>query len=141
MLSCRLGVEIEVFPYIHSPFKIAMSQSNGLRMKNVVKLHASDVSQSSGVFAMELCCEFWCGDFRSRLPEIVFTAVSLPLNEVLESSLVPMTVEYFLYFPLCFSVNDYGQWVVLCRASCNRVVWGQSKLHYVEHWMKLLHPV
>jgi len=120
---------------------IAMSQSDGLGMKNVVELHASDVSRSSGVFAMELHCEFWCRDFGSGLPGIVFAAVSLPLNEVLESFPVPMTVEYFLYFPLRFSVNDYGQWVVLHRASCNRVVRGRSKLHYVEHWMELLHPV
>jgi len=64
-------VKIEVFPYIHPPFKIATSWSNGLEMKNIVELHALDMSRSSGVFAMELCCEFWCGDFGSRLPGIV----------------------------------------------------------------------
>jgi len=124
---------MEVSPYIHPPFKIATSQSNGLGMKNVVKLRMSDVSQSSGMFAMELHYEFWCGNFGSGLPGIVFAAVSLPLNEVLESSPVPTTVEYLLYFPLCFSVNDYGQWVVLHFASCNWVVWSQSELHYIEH--------
>jgi len=56
---------MEVSPYIHPPFKIAMSWSNGLRMKNVVELHATDVSWSPRVFAMELRCEFWCGDFGS----------------------------------------------------------------------------
>ena len=120
---------------------IAMSQSDGLGMKNVVELHASDVSRSSGVFAMELHCEFWCRDFGSGLPGIVFAAISLPLNEVLESSPVPTTVEYFLYFLLHFSVNDYGWWVVLCCASYNRVIQDRSKLHYVEHWMELLHSV
>ena len=134
-------MEMEVSPYIYPLFKIATSQSDRLGMKNVVELHVSDVSRSSGVFVMELCYEFWCGDFGSKLPGIVFAAISLLLNEVLESSLVPTTVEYFLYFPLCFSVDDYRQWVVLCHASCNRVVWGQSKLHYIEHWMELLHPV
>ena len=128
-------------PYIHPPFKIATSRSDGLGMKNIVELCVSDVSQSSGVFAMELCCEFWCRDFGSGLPGIVFVAISLLLNEVLESSPVPTTVEYFLYFPLHFSVDDYRQWVVLCRASCNQVVWDWSELHYVEHWMELLHPV
>ena len=119
---------------LHSPpFKVATSQSDGLGMKNIVELRALDVSQSSGVFAIELHCEFWCRDFRSGLPGIVFMAIFLPLNEVLESSLVPTTVECFLYFPLCFSVNDYGWWVVLCHVSCNRVVWGWSKLHYIEH--------
>jgi len=132
---------MEVFSYIHPPFRIATSWSNGLGMKNVVELCTLDMSRSSRVFAMELCCEFWYGNFRSGLPGIVFVAVSLPLNEVLESSPVPTTVEYFLYFPLRFSVNDYGWWVVLRLASCNWVVQGQSKLHYVEHWMELLHPV
>ena len=66
-------MEIEVFSYI--PFKIAISWSNGLRMKDIVKLHASDVSRSPWVFAMELRCEFWCGDFRGRLPRIVFAAI------------------------------------------------------------------
>jgi len=132
---------MEVFPYIHPPFKIATSWSNGLGMKNVVKLRTSDVSRSSGVFAMELRCEFWCKDFGSRLPGVVFTAVSFPLDEVLESSLVPTTVEYFLYLLLRFSVDDYGRWVVLCFAFRNRVIWSRSELHYVEHWMELLHPV
>ena len=132
---------MEVSPYIHPPFKIATSRNNGLGIKNVVELHTSDVSQSSGVFAMELRCEFWCKDFGSGLPGVVFAAVSFPLDEVLESSPVPTTIEYFLHFPLRFSVDDYGRWVVLRFASCNRVVQSQSELHYVEHWMELLHPV
>jgi len=118
-----------------------MSQSNGLWMKDVVELCALDVSWSSGVFAMELCCEFWCRDFGGGLPGIVFTAISFPLNEILESSLVPTTVEYLLYFPLCFSVNDYGQWVIFRFLSCDQVIWSWSKLYYVEHWVELLHPV
>jgi len=100
-------VEIEMSPYIHSLFKIATSQSNGLGVKDVVELRTSNVSWSSGVFAIELCCEFWCRDFGSGLPGIVFTAISFPLNKVLESSPVPTTIEYFLYFPLCFSIDDY----------------------------------
>ena len=60
------------------------------------------------MFVMELCCEFWCGNFGGRLLGVVFAAVSLPLNEVLKSFLVPTTVEYLLYFPLHFSVDDYG---------------------------------
>ena len=100
---------MEVSPYIHPPFKIAISWSNRLRMKDVVKLCVLNVSQSSGVFAMELHCEFWCRDFRGRLPRIVFVAVSFLLNEILESSPVPITVGYLLYFPLHFSINNYGQ--------------------------------
>jgi len=88
-------------------------------MKDVVELCMSDVSRSSGVFAMELHYEFWCGDFGGRLLGIMFMAISFPLNEILESSLVPMTVEYLLYFPLCFSVDDYGWWVIFCLLSCD----------------------
>jgi len=126
-------MEMEVSPYIHLPFKIVTSRSNGFRMKNIVELCVSDMSRSSRVFAMELCCEFWCGNFGSGLPEIVFAAVSLPLNEVLESSPVPMTVKYFLYFPLRFSVDDYRWWVVFCFSSWNRVVQSRSELYYVKH--------
>jgi len=102
-------------------------------MKNVVELYALDVSRSPRVFAMELRCEFWSRDFRGRLPRIVFTAISLPLNKVLESSPVPMTVEYLFYFPLRFSVDNNGWRVVLCFLACNQVVQSRSELYYVEH--------
>jgi len=101
-------VKIELFPYIYPFFKIATSRSNGLRMKNVVELHALDVSRSPRVFAIELRCQFWSRDFGGGLPGIVFTAISFSLDEVLESSPVPMTVKYLFYFSFCFSVNDYG---------------------------------
>jgi len=94
---------------LHSPpFKVAASRSNGLGVKDAVELHALDVFQSSWAFAVELCCEFWCGDFRSRLPEVVFTAISFSLDEILESSLMPMAVKYLLYFLLRFSIDDCG---------------------------------
>jgi len=85
------------------------------------------------MFTIELRCEFWCRDFGSGLPGIVFMAISFPLDEVLESSLVPTTVEYFLYFLLHFSINDYRQWVVLHFVSCNQIIWSWSELHYIEH--------
>ena len=132
---------MEVSPYIHPLFKIATSRSNGLGMKNVVELCVSDVSRSPRVFAVELRCEFRSEDFGGGLPGIVFMAISLPLDEVLESSLVPTTVEYLFYFSLWFSVDDYGQWVVFCFSVCDRVVRSRSELYYVEHWVELLHPV
>jgi len=110
-------------------------------MKNAVELRASDVSRSPGVFVMELHCQFWSRDFGGRLPGIVFAAISFSLDEVLESSLVPTTVKDLFYFPLRFSIDDYGWWVVLRLLACNRVVWGWSELHHVEHWIELLHPV
>jgi len=102
-------------------------------MKNVVELHASDMSRSPRVFAIELCCEFRSRDFGGRLLEIVFVAISFPLDEVLESPPVPTTVEYLFYFLFRFFVDDYGQRVVLCFPVCNRVVWSRSELHYVEY--------
>ena len=93
------------------------------------------------MFVMELRCEFWSGDFGGRLPGIVFTAIFLLLDEVLESSPVPTTVKYLFHFPLRFSVDDYGWWVVLCFPACDRVVRSRGELYYVEHWMKLLYSV
>jgi len=99
---------MEVSLYIYFPFKIATSRSNGLRIKDIVKLRVSDVSWSPQMFAMELCCEFWCGDFGDGLPRIVFVAIPFLLDEILKFSPVPTTVEYLLYFLLCFSIDDYG---------------------------------
>ena len=100
---------MEVSLYIHPPFKIAMSQSSGLGVKNVVELRTLDVSRSTRVFVVEFCCQFWSEDFGGGLLGIVFAAISFPLNEVLESSPVPTTVKYLFHFPLHFSVDDYGQ--------------------------------
>jgi len=61
------------------------------------------------MFAIELHCQFWCRDFGDRFPRIVFTAIPFLLDKILESSLVPTTVKYLLYFLLCFSVDDYEQ--------------------------------
>ena len=71
----------------------------------------------------------------------MFAAVFFPLDEILEPSPVPTTVDYLFHFPLRFSVDDYGWWVVRQFLSWNRVVRSRSELYYVEHWMELLHPV
>jgi len=60
------------------------------------------------VLAIELHCQFCCRDFGGGFTRIVFVAIPFSLDEILESSLVSMTVEYLLYFLLCFSVDDYG---------------------------------
>ena len=132
---------MEVSPYIHPPFKIATSRSSGLGVKNVVEFRTPDVSRGTRVFVVEFHCQFWSEDFGGGLPGIVFAAISFPLNEVLESSPVPTTVEYLFHFPLCFSVDDYGRWVVRRFPACNWVIRSQSELYYVEHRMELLHPV
>jgi len=88
-------------------------------MKDVVELCALDVSQSPWMFVIEFRHQFWCGNFGGGFPRVVFTAIPFPLDEILESSPVPMTVEYLLYFLLCFSVNDYGRWVVFHFLFCD----------------------
>jgi len=65
-------------------------------MKDIVELCMSDVSRSPQVFVMELCCQFWYGDFGGGFLRIMFMAIPFPLDEILESSLVPMTVKYLL---------------------------------------------
>ena len=127
--------------YIHPPFKIATSQSSRLGVKNVVELRMPDMSRGTRVFVVEFRYQFWSEDFGGGLPGIVFVAISFSLNEVLESSPVPTTVKYLFHFPLCFSVDDYGWWMVCCFPSWNQVVRSQSELHYVEHWVELLYPV
>jgi len=131
-------VEIELSPYIHSLFKIATSWSNGLCIKDIVKLRMSDVSQSPQVFAMELHCQFWYRDFGGRLPRIVFAAIPFLLDEILESPLVSMTVKYLFYFLFCFSINDYGGgWSSVFHPVIRLSGAGVS----FTHWIELLHPV
>jgi len=102
-------------------------------MKDVVELCTLDVFQSPWVFVMEFCHQFWCRNFGGGFPRVVFVVISFPLDEILESSPVPTTIEYLLYFLLCFSVNNYGQWVVFYFPFCDWVIWSQSKLYYIEH--------
>jgi len=115
-------VEIKLSSYIHPPFKIATSWSNGFQMKDVVELCMPDVSQSSQVFAMEFCCQFWCRNFGGGFPRVVFMTIPFSLDEILESSPVPITVEYLFYLLLYFSVNNHGWWVVFHFPSCDQVV-------------------
>ena len=90
---------------------------------------------------MEFHHQFWYRNFRGRFSRVVFVAILFLLDEILQSSPVPMTVKYLFHFPLWFSVDDYGRWVIHQFPSWNWVVWSQSELYYVEHWVKLLHPV
>ena len=87
----------------------AIGETTALRWEptHVTKPNPRVVPLHPRVFAVELRCEFRSRDFRGRLPGIVFTVISLSLDKVLESSLVPTTVEYLFYFPLRFSIDDY----------------------------------
>ena len=46
------------------------------------------------VVVLELHCEFWCKDFRSRLPGVVFAAVSFPLDEFHYKGAEPLMREF-----------------------------------------------
>jgi len=41
------------------------------------------------------------------LPGVVFAAISLLLDKILELSLILAAVEDLFYFPLLFSINEY----------------------------------
>jgi len=79
-------------PYIHPPFKNAASRRFVSPEWNGVECKGSDVSRSTGVFAVEVVDEFWgmnvCGGF----PGVVFASETLPLDEVLESPTVEAAV-------------------------------------------------
>jgi len=47
------------------------------------------------------------GNFRDRLPGVVFMAISFLFDEVLELSLIPVAIEDLFHFPLLFSINEY----------------------------------
>jgi len=66
-----------------------------------------DISGSSWVSAMEVYHKVRCRNFRGELPEVVFVAISLLLDKVLELSLMPVAVEDLFYFPFLFSINKY----------------------------------
>ena len=58
---------------------------------------------------MEVCYKVGYRNFGGRLLGVVFVVIFLLFDKILEPSLVPATVEDFLYFPLLFSINKYRQ--------------------------------
>jgi len=49
------------------------------------------------------------GNFEDKLLGVVFIAISLLLDEILELSLMLVAVEDFFHFLLLFSINEYRQ--------------------------------
>jgi len=66
------------------------------------------MSWGSWVLSIVLHNKVQCLDIGGHLPRVMFFAKTLPLNQELESSLVPVTIQYLFYFPLWFSVDDNG---------------------------------
>ena len=66
-----------------------------------------DISGSSWVSAIEVYHKVRCRNFGGRFLEVVFMAIFLLLDKVLELSLILAAVEDLFYFPLLFSINKY----------------------------------
>jgi len=86
------GVMYEGFPYIYPPSKVTVSQSNGSRIENGVKVCPADVSWGNWVLPIVLCDKVQCLDIRGYLPRVVFSAKTLPLDQELEPLPVPATI-------------------------------------------------
>src|SRR6267154_4521197 len=67
----------------------------------------------------------------SILPTVVFVAVALPLNEVLQSSTEHATVDYRFNFILLFSVDQNGIWRWVTPTSGDRV---RRCSQQFDHW-------
>jgi hypothetical protein len=68
---------------------------------------------------------------RSILPTVVFIAVALPLNEVLQSSAEHATVDYRFNFILLFSVDQNGVWRWATPTSGDRI---RRCSQQFDHW-------
>jgi len=75
-------------------------------------------------------------NFGGKLPEVVFVAVFLLLDEVLELSLMPAAVKDLFYFLLLFSINEYRQGVFFWFMAWYWIFWGNGQLNYVKDRIK-----
>jgi len=95
-----------------------------------------DVSGSSWVSTMEVHYKVKYENFGGKLPEVVFVAVFLLLDEVLELSLMPAAVKDLFYFLLLFSINEYRQGVFFWFMAWYWIFWGNGQLNYVKDRIK-----
>ena len=88
----RSGVMCERSPYIYPPSKVAASRSNGSGIENGIEVSLADVSWGGWVLPIVLHDEVRCVDIGSYLPQVVFSAKTLPLDQELEPPPVPVTI-------------------------------------------------
>jgi len=50
--------------------------------------------------------EVWCLDIGGHLPRVVLFAETFSLNQELEPPPVPAAIQYLLYLPFRFSIDD-----------------------------------
>src|SRR5882672_10411107 len=74
----------------------------------VVELSSAYLAWSSGMGGVELRNKLRRVYVRSILPAVVFVAVALPLNEVLQSPVEQATIDHCFNFILLFSVDQNG---------------------------------
>ena len=58
------------------------------------------------MFLVIFCNEVWCLDIGGHLSRVVLSAETLLLNQELEPPPVPATIQYLLYLPFQFSIDD-----------------------------------
>jgi len=86
--------------YIYSPSKVAMSRSNSSGLEKSIEVCLVNMSWSSWVLSIVLCDKVQYLDVGGHLLRVVFSAKTLPLNQELEPSPVPATIQYLFHFPL-----------------------------------------
>jgi len=89
------------------------------------------------VFSVIFRDEVWCLDIGGHLPRVVLSAETFPLNQELEPPPVLAAIQYLLYLPFRFSVDDNrwrrGSWL----PSWYWIVWSGGQLDHVEHQVQL----
>ena len=78
--------------YIYPPSKVAASRSNGSRIENGVEVYLADASWGGWVLPIVLHDKVRCLDIGGYLLRVVFSAKTLPLDQELEPSPVPVTI-------------------------------------------------
>jgi len=99
---------------------------------NYIKLSLVDVSRSFWISAVEVCHKIRYGNFRGGLPGVVFVAIFLLLDEVLELSLVLAAIEDSFYLPLFLSINNYRGWQRLCSLTEYGIFGGSHQFYHVK---------
>jgi len=102
-------------------------------LKNGVKVCLADMSWGGWVLPIVLHNEVQCFDIGGRLPRVMFSAETLPLDQELEPPPVPATIQYLFHFPLFFSVRATG--VEDSRRFLRELdeAPGGNNLHYILH--------
>jgi len=112
-----------------------------LGFEKSVEVCPADVSWGGWVFSVIFRDEVWHFDIGGHLPRVVLSAETFPLNQELEPPLVPAAIQYLLYLPFQFSVDDnrwqQGVWL----PSWYRIVWSSGQLDHVEHRVQLSQSV